>query len=229
MILGHKVREEEIKWKQRSRCQWLKEGDKNTKFFRSMASARMRGNRITSLMVNGPRLENWEGITSHILDFFLSLYTKDDQIKPSLENLHFSSISEESTTWLEGNFLKEEVKVEVFNLGSDKAPGPNGFQISFFPTVLGPPLRDIMALMKEFHPKGRLSKIMGASFIALIPKKSRVDCMKDFRTNLICSIHEILAKVLARKLQKKNASFYYLSLSRCICPQETGSRRGPNC
>lgn len=49
-IYGRKLREEEIKWRQRSHCQWLKKGDKNTKIFYRVASARMRGNRISFLM-----------------------------------------------------------------------------------------------------------------------------------------------------------------------------------
>lgn len=67
-----KVREEEIKCKQQSRVRWLKELDKNSKFFHSMASARQRYNKINSPMDGDTRLEDRESITTHIIDFFWS-------------------------------------------------------------------------------------------------------------------------------------------------------------
>lgn len=57
--------------------------------------------------------------------------------------------------------------------------------------------------MKEFHWRGRLSKQLGASSIALIPKKSGAENIKDLRsTSLIGSIYKILAKVLTSTLQE---------------------------
>jgi hypothetical protein len=42
--------QEEILWKQKSRIQWLKEGDRNTKFFHRSVMQRRHSNRITHLI-----------------------------------------------------------------------------------------------------------------------------------------------------------------------------------
>jgi len=50
------AKEEEIKWRQRSRTLWIKRSDKNTKFFWRIADARKRNNYIDHLPVG------WEDI-----------------------------------------------------------------------------------------------------------------------------------------------------------------------
>jgi hypothetical protein len=44
---------EEISWRLKSQAIWLKEGDKNTKFFHRVANSNRRNNFIDSLNVNG--------------------------------------------------------------------------------------------------------------------------------------------------------------------------------
>jgi len=52
--------DEEIYWKQRSRADWLKEGDKNTKFFHGKASARRK-----KIEFRGLKINSRDGLRSH--------------------------------------------------------------------------------------------------------------------------------------------------------------------
>lgn len=72
-----KVREEEIKWRQRSRLRWLLEGDRNSKFFHSYASFRHKSNKIVVLMDGDQRREDKDSISNHIIQFIKSLYQKE--------------------------------------------------------------------------------------------------------------------------------------------------------
>ena len=90
-----------------------------------------------------------------------------------------------------------------FSTGGEKAPGPDGFPMVFFQRFWKDIKEDLLAFIKEFHVRGKLSRHLGASFITLIPKKSGAVCIKDFRPiSLIGCVYKILAKVSASGLQK---------------------------
>ena len=60
---------------------------------------------------------------------------------------------------------------EIFDMGSDKAPVIDGFPIAICQQFWSDLEDDIIAFMKEFHLRGKLSKYTRASFITLILKK----------------------------------------------------------
>ena len=68
--------DEEVYWKQRSRADWLKEGDKNTKYFHSKASSRKRKNRIWGVMdQHDVWIDDREGVEKQFCEYFASLFT----------------------------------------------------------------------------------------------------------------------------------------------------------
>ena len=44
------MEQDKVMWRQRSKCLWLKEGNRNMRFFHVMASCRRRNNRVVRIM-----------------------------------------------------------------------------------------------------------------------------------------------------------------------------------
>lgn len=73
--------DEEIYWKQRSRADWLKKGDRNTKFFHAKASSRKRKNKIWGILDEDEKwTEEAEDIKRMFCEYFATLFTST---KPS--------------------------------------------------------------------------------------------------------------------------------------------------
>ena len=72
--LDEASRNEEIAWRQRSRIQWLKHGDKNTKYFHRMATTHKRIKLIEKLEVNGRELTDTDEIKTEITNIYQKLY-----------------------------------------------------------------------------------------------------------------------------------------------------------
>ena len=110
----------------------MKEGDNNTRFFHQVANSHRRTNHIRGIEVNGVLYEDKEEVQSKVVHFYQNLYIELDTWRPSMDGLEFARIEEDEWLELERDFSEEEV-VKVFQeMEGDKAPGPDGFTMTFF-------------------------------------------------------------------------------------------------
>ena len=79
-------------WRQRSRIQWIKNGDKNTKYFHRMATTNKRINTIESLKINGELSSEPVEMKNPIMDFYQHLYQEVENWRPSVYILNVQRI-----------------------------------------------------------------------------------------------------------------------------------------
>ena len=194
---------EEICRRQKYRALFLKEGDRNTKFFHRIANSHRRSNTIDRLMVVGELSTDQGIIEGCITQFFRQLYSEKVVHRPILDEVAFSSISEEDATWLDRPFDEDEVFGVVNEFKGDKAPGPDGFSMAFFQSCWSIVKSEVMHVFHVFHAHAVFEKSLNATFLALIPKKFDAVDIQDFRPiSLVGGMYKIIAKVLANRMRR---------------------------
>ncbi|KAG5619805.1 hypothetical protein H5410_005023 [Solanum commersonii] len=98
------IKNEEILWRQRSRSLWLKEGDKNTKFFHKMANAHKRYNNIDQLLVQGNLINDQERIQGEMVEFYQNLYSENVRWRPASNFTNCPRLTVEEMEDLERGF-----------------------------------------------------------------------------------------------------------------------------
>nr|CCA66235.1 hypothetical protein [Beta vulgaris subsp. vulgaris] len=197
------MKTKESYWSQQSRIKWLKQGDRNTKFFHVVASIRKHRNSITSIEVNGDKISEPEKIKLEAMKYFRKAFKEESYNRPLLEGLDFKHLTEAQSADLIAPFSHEEIDKAVASCSSDKAPGPDGFNFTFIKKAWDVIKEEIYETVQEFWNSSRLPKGCNMAFIALIPKTDSPKGFQDFRPiSMVGCVYKIVAKLLTMRLQK---------------------------
>ncbi|XP_010554501.1 PREDICTED: uncharacterized protein LOC104824202 [Tarenaya hassleriana] len=127
---------EERFYRQRSRIQWLRMGDKNTAYFHRCTSSRIARNHIHYLEdENGNRLTTLTQIKAHVVSFYTGLLgVRDTSVRvPSIAWLQeLIPYRWSGSLDLDAIPTDEDIKNTFFSLPDNKAPGPDGYPKEFY-------------------------------------------------------------------------------------------------
>jgi hypothetical protein len=177
---------EEIMAKQRSRVDWLKEGDRNTSFFHARSSVRRSQNRIRVLTdENGVVLEEKEHINANIRGFYTELYEARDNINVQVVlNSVLVKVTNMMNSRLCRPFEENEVEKALFDMKPSKAPRVDGFTASFFQKHCQLVKDDVSGVVLAFLQGGHMPEIVNKTIIIMIPKVKNPQNITQYRRYL---------------------------------------------
>eukprot|EP00253_Pinus_taeda_P027507 PITA_27507 len=196
---------EEEEQRQKSRCLWLKSGDKNTSFFHNSLKLRRAGNNIERISVEGRVLTKQEEIKEAASRHFQNLLTADPHY---LENPDFlkiieNKISEAQHADLDKEVTTEEIEWSIHSMPLDKTPGPDGFTVAFYRNHWEIIKKDYIRMAKNFFTKCKMGSSIKSSHLALTPKDPNPQSFDRFRPISLCNVsYKIITKILANRLKR---------------------------
>ncbi|XP_039029206.1 uncharacterized protein LOC120163306 [Hibiscus syriacus] len=195
--------------KQKVKIQWIKNGDKNTKFFHSILAFKNKRNTIRVLIdENGNRLESFDDMAKEFTSCFSNLLgSVDNRVKntdpSSLKELLNYSLPSEAASALVKDITNKEIQDAFFSQGNDKAPGPDGYSPCFFKKAWSIVGEDVLAVVKYFFHNNYMNSGFNSTVIALVPKVHNPRVVKDFRPISCCSVfYKAITKILVKRLSE---------------------------
>jgi hypothetical protein len=162
----------------KSRSLWFQNGNKNTKHFHNQAKIRQRRNNVSKITLEyGTVITDFTKIkiasNSHFFELCIQQNdASQDNIVSMLEHIP-SLIFNDENLELTLPISENDIHLVVWSLDPDKAPGPNGFSISFYHFLWELIKTDLKKKMIHYsHQSLCLGGSTNSCFLSLIPKDS---------------------------------------------------------
>nr|GEW57122.1 hypothetical protein [Tanacetum cinerariifolium] len=133
------------------------EGDENSKFFHGIIIQMMRSKSITGTMHDGTWISDPTQIKDAFLNFFIDKFQAHDSQIIFSPLVHSTGLCMNDRDLLETRVTLEEVKIVVWDCGSNKSPCPDGFYFAFIKKYWDLLKKDIFEFVDSFLASSKIS------------------------------------------------------------------------
>lgn len=196
---------EECLLKQKSRCQWIQEGDQNSKFFFRMLQQRKARNKIEQLLLaNGEISADKDVIKNAILEHYQNFLGTTRARTGIFDCSEFQGMVVPAETYEElcKMATEKEIKEALWSIKDDKCPGPDGYNSYFFKKTWSIIGNEICYAIQDFFLNGAMLRQTNSTAITLIPKIMKPQRITDFRPISCCNVvYKMISKILTGRLR----------------------------
>ncbi|XP_075650222.1 uncharacterized protein LOC142620797 [Castanea sativa] len=192
-------------WKQRSRLNWFREGDRNPRFFHAKASARHQKNMMDGIYDEVGVWQEEEDVVEQIFqNYYTKLFTSSNPTE--FTNL-LEAVQPKVTDSMNSSLVREFQPSEVYRALTQmyplKAPGPDGMPPLFFQHFWPMVSEVVVRTVLEFLNFGLSPPNFNDTHIVLIPKISNPKRVTEYRPISLCNVvYKLASKTLANRLKK---------------------------
>ncbi|GJR37384.1 RNA-directed DNA polymerase, eukaryota [Tanacetum coccineum] len=186
---------------QKAKVRWSIKGNENSKYFHGILNSKRSQLAIRRILLDGDWIADPNKVKYKFYNHFSSLFSDHSSSRVKIDFQFPNRLKLEQVEELECSTSYDEIKKAVWDCGTNKSPGPDGFTFEFYQKYWNILDQDIVAAVSEFFASGKFPLGCNSTFITLIPKIHDAKVIKDFRPiSLIGSIYKIVAKIMANRL-----------------------------
>jgi hypothetical protein len=195
--------QEECLWYQKSRSQWITDGDRNTKYYHSKTIFRRRKNKILSLRDNtGEWIEDTEALKGLVRQFYIDLFSEDNMVRDSVVSWNtYPNNIENHHNKLNATIDFMECKKALFDMSPYKAPGEDGYPALFFQKCWDTIADSLFRYVNQVWVNPSLVSFINNTLLVMIPKIDKPEFVSQFRPISLCNVvYKIISKVIVNRI-----------------------------
>ncbi|KAL2230765.1 UNVERIFIED_CONTAM: hypothetical protein Sindi_1670900 [Sesamum indicum] len=174
LVYAKAAKLERIMLQQRAKMEWMKGGDQCSRvFFRKIAQRRTATRILQINDSQGITITEPNAVIHEFISYYQSLLGGD--MRQRVMDLRFLRpwaryiITTEEAGHLLEPFSAEDIKKAVFDIGEDRAPGPDGYSSGFYKNAWPMVGQEITKAVLDFYSTEKLLKQINSTILMVIP------------------------------------------------------------